>query len=140
MKIKIAQKQDELVSLLLLRKDVFINEQKVDYNLEFDNYDKSATHFIVLDNDNVIATCRIIDCGNSYKLGRFAVAKEYRKNKIGSKLLSYVENYARNNNIEYIELGAQIAAQNFYQQNGYKVTSETFYDANIPHKMMAKKL
>lgn len=140
MKIKVAKNQNELVGLLLLRKDVFVTEQKVDYQLEFDELDKTAIHIIIQENATVIATCRVLPYSDHYKIGRFAVEKNHRRLGLGSKLLQYIEEYAITHNISFLELGAQESAINFYQQNGFVINSDTFYDAGIPHKMMVKQL
>ena len=140
MEIKTAKTQDEFFGLIQLRKDVFVNEQSVDVNLEMDTYDLSALHFIAVEKEEVIATCRLILKEGYGKLGRMAVKKEHRSLHIGSKLLAYAEKQVLANNIFIIKLEAQTHAIDFYLANGYKITSSIFFDANIPHRMMEKQL
>ncbi|MFV0255178.1 MAG: GNAT family N-acetyltransferase [Erysipelotrichaceae bacterium] len=140
MEIKVANSQAEIIALILLRRDVFIFEQKVPLIEEFDEIDKTAIQLVVIDNQEVIATCRVIPTNNKYKIGRFAVKKAYRKQKIGSKLLEFIEKMAKTNNIDRLTLAAQITAIDFYQANGYKVYSDIFLDAGIEHLKMEKTI
>jgi len=140
MDIKLATTQAEFFALVQLRKDVFVNEQSVDVNLEMDKEDLTAWHFIAVENGEVIATCRLVVHHRQGKLGRFAVAAPYRHRAIGSQLINFVEEQAKSSGLTEIILGAQTHAIDFYLANGYSVCSDVFDDAGIPHKMMNKKL
>ena len=140
MEIKLADNQKDFFALIQLRRDVFVNEQKVDINIEMDDYDLTALHFVVWENRQVVATCRLVVNEFQAKLGRMAIALPFRHRKIGSLLLAYVENYARENAIKKIIVAAQIQALDFYLYNHYLETSEIFYEANIAHKMVEKIL
>lgn len=138
--IRIAKNQKEIFSLLKLRRLVFINQQKVDVNIEQDDDDIEAIHFIVLDQDKIIGTCRLVINQEKAKLGRMVVSEEYRHRNIGSSLLKFCEDYALENNIEKIIVAAQLEALDFYLKNGYLVNSQVFYEANIAHRMVEKFL
>lgn len=141
MEIKIAETQKEFFGLALLRKNVFVNEQSVDINIEIDDYDQIATHFVVLDDSlQVIGTCRLVNNLEFYKLGRMAIDPLYRHNKLGTDLLLFVEDYVKSTPIQKIVLGAQLHALDFYLKNDYLIISDVFYEANIPHKLMEKNL
>lgn len=140
MKIKIAETQREYFDLMFLRKEVFSNEQKVDINIEMDEKDREAIHFIGSRDEEIIATCRLVVDGTSAKLGRMAIAKSFRRQNLGRQLIAYVEDYAKKHNILKIVASAQIQALDFYLKNGYQIDSELFYEADIPHKTVYKKL
>jgi len=138
--IKVAASQAEFFGLMQLRKNVFTNEQHVDVNIEMDEDDLTALHFVVLQDDQVIATCRLVLHYPHAKLGMMAVAAVYRHQNIGSQLLSFAEANIKAAGFKTVSLGAQIQALEFYLHNGYQVCSAVFYDADIPHKMMEKNL
>ena len=128
-----------------IRKTVFIDEQKVPEELEWDEYDKESCHFIVstILGDEIgssiikaIATARMIPQGADIMLGRMAVIKDYRRNKVGSFLLKACIDYARNRKVKSVIIHAQEAVLNFYQRLGFIEQGEVFYEANIRHRQM----
>ena len=123
-----------------LRFDVFVTEQSVPESLEIDELDKTAEHFIAKDSNKIIATLRIVKLNNTAKLGRLAVAKAYRHKKIATRLITYAEDYCRQQGIDVIQLGAQITAKDFYKRLGYKEYGDIFIDAGIPHISMRKAI
>ncbi|MFM1977526.1 MAG: hypothetical protein RLZZ151_41, partial [Pseudomonadota bacterium] len=66
-----------------IRREVFINEQQVAEELEWDGFDQDALHAIVKKEQEVIGTARLIIDGQEAKIGRMAILKEYRDNSIG---------------------------------------------------------
>lgn len=123
-------------TLTSIRHRVFVEEQKVPVELEWDEYDDSATHFIVTLSGEAIACARLKDDG---QVGRMAVLKEYRNQGIGRQLLRFVIRTAAEKNIDNVYLHAQVSAIPFYEKQGFKTVGEIFYEANIPHREMSKK-
>ncbi len=125
---------------MYIRETVFINEQG--FCDEFDEIDKSAVHLVAYDEDKPVATCRFFwsDERNTYLLGRLAVLKEYRKNHLGSVIMTKAEALVRENNGVSIELHAQEQAIKFYEKQGYSVCSDMEYEEHCPHYWMRKKL
>jgi len=123
-------------TLKSIRQRVFVEEQKVPVELEWDEYDDSATHFIVTLSAEAIACARLKDDG---QVGRMAVLKEYRNQGIGRQLLRFVIRTAAEKNIDDVYLHAQVSAIPFYEKQGFKTVGEIFYEANIPHREMLKK-
>ena len=121
----------------LVRKKVFVEEQKVPLEIETDDSDKTCTHIVVTEDDRVIGAGRIDQNG---KIGRIAVLKEYRGMGIGKKIMDEIEAHAKKNNFDSVHLNAQKDVISFYEELGYEIRSEIFYEANIPHKKMSKKL
>ena len=141
MEIKKADCQSEFFGLMQLRKDVFVHEQQVDIDLEMDEQDLNAWHFVALDAEKVIATCRLILIDDYAKLGRMAVLPTYRHKQVGSQLITYAEKTARSYKIRKLVMEAQVQAIPFYLSNGYRVVAdEIIMDANIEHKLMEKLL
>ena len=86
----------------------------------------------------VVATCRIMPTEKKAKLGRMAVLKEYRNQKIASSLIQYVESQRNDIGFQTLQLGAQLQAIPFYESCGFHCYGDIFLDANIEHRMMEK--
>jgi len=135
LKIIIADWQKDKTSLQNIRRIVFIEEQGVPEDMEWDEYDTSSTHYLVTHNHKTIATARLKPDG---QIGRMAVLAEYRNQGIGSKLLQFVLKNAAQTNINKVYLHAQVEAIPFYEKQGFTSQSDIFYEANIPHREMLK--
>lgn len=125
-------------NLIDVRTRVFINEQLVPPDLEWDGYDSDCWHVIARTEDGTcIGTARMLYDGH---IGRMAVLAEYRKQGVGSQLLETLHQIARMQGIDHVFLHAQTSAVDFYRKHGYQITSDEFMDAGIPHVSMEKKL
>jgi len=124
--------------LIELRTRVFINEQLVPPDLEWDGYDTDCWHVIAItDSGRCIGTGRILYDGH---IGRMAVLPDYRKQGVGSALLGALHDIARTQGIQDVFLHAQTSATGFYKKHGYFIASDEFMDAGIPHVTMEKRL
>ncbi len=124
-----------------IRKEVFINEQGVDPKIELDSKDAACEHILALYKDEPIATARLLRVTEQkYKVGRMAVKKKFRRSGIGSKILQFIENHLKNNNVKFIELNAQKYVEEFYLKNGYAPIGNDFYEADILHIKMQKNI
>jgi len=124
--------------LSIIRQKVFIEEQQVPEELEWDEYDAECFHIIVTDKkNNAIATGRMKNNGH---IGRMAVLKQYRNQGIGSAILNKLTDIAQCNAFSELYLHAQTSAIDFYQKHDFIICSEEFMDAGIPHKTMKKNL
>lgn len=142
MEIKIVKNQKMLNEALKIRKLVFVDEQKVPLAEEIDEYETTATHFLVHNKNNqTIATCRTRNYNDKkIKIERICVLKTYRGLKIGEKLVIFAEQDAKKHGFKIAILAAQTQALNFYKKLGYQICSEPFMDANIEHYLMEKSL
>ena len=134
--IRIANWNTDKDDLFRIRRRVFIEEQHVPENMEWDQYDDSSTHFLVTLDNNVIATARLKTDG---QIGRMAVLAEYRNKGIGSKLLQFVLLTALQQKQKKVYLHAQVSAISFYEKHGFTTCGNIFYEADIPHREMSKK-
>ena len=135
--IKVTQWEDDKTHLSEIRRKVFIEEQKVPEDLEWDDDDKSCVHILVTDNNTPIATGRIKMDGH---IGRMAVLKSYRGKGVGSTVLKALIDFSKTLKMKSVYLHAQITAVPFYEKHGFKISSEEFMDAGIPHKSMTLDL
>lgn len=120
-----------------IRRAVFIDEQNVPEELEWDSDDEDATHFLVHTGGIDIACARLSTDG---KIGRMAVVKKYRNKGVGFQLLQYVISYARNNAYPSLYMHAQTSALGFYEKAGFSAKGELFSEAGIPHMEMTLRL
>lgn len=122
-----------------IREDVFIKEQG--FHNEFDDIDKRAIHICAYIGAQAIGCLRLYTDDpkkESYHLGRLALQKAYRHQKIGSQLVIYAEKKLRLLNAKEVLLDAQCYLQHFYESLGYSVNGEIFYDEHVPHIPMHK--
>jgi len=121
-----------------VREQVFIREQHVPKDLEWDEHDARAVHVVALDaNNQVIGTARLLANGH---IGRMAVLEAWRKKSVGSTMLEKLLLLAQQRNLPKVFLHAQTSAIGFYKQHGFRISGEEFMDAGIPHRYMEKNL
>ena len=135
--VKIADWETEANDLKAIRTVVFIEEQHVPVELEWDGLDPDCTHFIVRSDSKAIATARLKPDG---QIGRMAVLKPYRGHGIGEKLLTTVLTHATKTGLNCVYLHAQVQVVGFYRAFGFVTEGEEFKDAGIPHRAMVRKI
>ena len=136
LKVEIVKWIDGYAPLSMIREKVFIEEQKVTPQLEWDGKDEEAIHFLAYQDEKAIGCARACVIENHMQLGRMAVLKEYRNNGIGSFLIEKAITTAKLNQLSKISISAQCHAIDFYKKFGFEVTSEIYLDAGISHQDM----
>jgi predicted GNAT family N-acyltransferase len=120
--------------LVDIRTQVFILEQQVPVELEWDELDANAIHLLAQDKlGKPLGCARITDQG---KIGRMAVLKSSRGKGIGKALLNTAIEQCRARHWLDISLSAQTYAIGFYEKTGFMVCSDVYMDAGIPHRDM----
>ena len=99
-------------------------------------------HFVLLNESEVIACLVIITdhSKQSVKLKQMAVSDMFRKQGLGSSLITKVEAILRTEGIIKIVLSARITAIPFYETLGYLTQGNEYIEQTIPHIMMSKSL
>ena len=124
-----------------IRKAVFVEEQAVPLELEMDEYDGIATHFLMRDAEQTpLATARLLDKHGLAKIGRVAVRKEVRGLGLGLTLMQFVLDEARQRGFTEAVLDSQTYAIPFYTRLGFTAEGGEFDDAGIPHFLMRRNL
>jgi predicted GNAT family N-acyltransferase len=136
MKVIIAKTQKEILDNVLVRGKVFVIEQNIDWEIEFDGLDQSSILFTAYVDDVPVGAARLL--GN--KVGRVATLKAYRNRGIGKAIMDTVETYARLNDINKLELHAQLYVKDFYNHLGYVAQGKIFQEADIDHIHMVKQI
>lgn len=135
--VKIVSWKDAGNALSDIRLRVFIEEQSVPESLEWDGMDEDAVHVLALDASRVIGCARMLAGG---RIGRMAVLPEWRGRGVGRAMLETLIASAREQCLAHVSLSAQTHAIPFYAKSGFKVCSEIYDDAGIPHRDMVLAL
>ena len=136
--IKQSSWQDNEAALRMIRETVFMQEQNVPEELEWDGLDDAATHLIAWDNcGNPIATARMLNSGH---IGRVAVLPAWRGRGIGRAMMQRLLKIAADKGRQEVHLDAQVDALPFYRHLGFSARGEVFMDAGIPHRHMQMTL
>ena len=114
----------------LIREQVFIQEQQIAVEDEWDAEDAVSVHFVVYDQDQPIATARLL---KNNSVGRVAVLKSHRGLGIGKLLMQQIIQQAKHEQREFLKLSSQVHAIQFYAGLGFNVEGEQYLDCGIPH-------
>lgn len=118
-----------------IRKAVFVVEQGVDAQKEYDSFEAEAQHYLVLNGSDPIATARWRKTRDGVKLERFAVLAAYRGKGVGQFLVKLVLNDALKQG-KPIYLNAQVQVVDFYQKLDFVKEGHLFEEAGIQHFRM----
>ena len=125
-----------------LRTEVFVEEQEIPQELEWDEHDAKAMHALVLNKlGQPVATGRLLQPQPKLaQIGRMAVSKALRGGNLGRMVIDALVEAARQRGDHQVILHAQCSAEGFYQRLGFKAHGEVFQDAGIDHIEMTMKL
>lgn len=114
----------------LIRELVFICEQNIPEQDEWDDQDAISQHFVVYEQNQPIATARLL-VNNS--VGRVAVLKAYRGQGIGRLIMLEIIAYAQAQKRPSLQLSSQVHAISFYEKLGFSVQGDEYDECGIPH-------
>jgi predicted GNAT family N-acyltransferase len=134
--------ESQLQQAFSIREKVFVQEQQVPAEEEYDEYESSSRHFLAMNAaGKPCGTARWRFTDRGIKLERFAVLPEYRSQKVGSALvqalLEDIQNHPSAQN-KKLYLHSQVTAMGLYSKFGFKPVGEQFDECNIPHYTMEK--
>ena len=139
--IKKVSTPQELSDAQEVRRQVFIEEQGIKREVEFDGLDQNSDHLIAHNNNIPVGTARIRYKNDvQAKLERMAVLKPYRGRGIGKGIAKASLKLTETKGALEVVLNAQQAAAGFYEKLGFQQEGEPFEEAGIPHIAMTKKL
>lgn len=129
----------EMEAVRRVRRLVFIEQQAVPEELEWDEFDATACHFCLCVAGEVVGTARLVlKAGGVGKIGRVAVLQECRGAGAGAALTRHVMAEARGLGCGELVLDAQVPVIPFYERLGFAAEGEEFMDAGIPHRHMRR--
>lgn len=121
-----------------VRRAVFIEEQQVPEELEWDGLDPEAFHLLARDEGGrPIGSARMLLDGH---IGRMSVLQPWRGAGVGTGLLRRMIEEARQRGFKRVHLDAQVHAIGFYERLGFIAEGGEFMDAGIPHRHMVLAL
>lgn len=132
--IRVAAWPQDRHLLQQVREPVFVHEQGVPLEMEWDDDDVMAFHLLALDDDQrPIGTARLLATG---QIGRMAVLPEWRGRGVGRALLDRLLARAEEIGLGKLFLHAQTSAEGFYAKAGFTPVGRVFQEADIPHRKM----
>ncbi len=124
----------DLDALRSVRETVFVLEQRVPPEEEWDDEDPRCRHALARDDQGrPIGTGRLSLDG---KIGRMAVLPDWRGRGVGAALLQHLLDLARSRGLVEVRLNAQVSALEFYRRFGFHPHGDRFMEAGIAHQAM----
>lgn len=126
-----------------IRRTVFIDEQKVPEELEWDEFDEAGFHVLVFDDASrkAVATARLSPRGEGLSFfNRLAVLAPWRGTGAGRLLMETLLDEARRRSQCDLVLHAQTRARGFYERFGFAAEGEPYLEAGIEHVTMRRTL
>jgi predicted GNAT family N-acyltransferase len=132
--IRAVDYQADIALLRLIRETVFVKEQNVPIELEWDDLDPLCDHVLAIDfQGNPIGTGRLTP---EQTIGRMAVLEQWRGKGVGDALLVNLIELAKQKQLPSVSLHAQISAVGFYLKHGFLAYGPTYLEAGIVHQSM----
>lgn len=126
--------EEDQAAIAAVRTAVFVDEQKIPLEGEFDAEDPLSTHILVLDeNRDAVGTGRLEPSG---RLGRVAVVRRHRRRGIGRMIVAALLDLAAAKGLEQVVLHSQMHAVPLYAEFGFEARGAPFEEAGIPHIRM----
>lgn len=149
--VRVAEDLTDREACFAVRKEVFVVEQGVPQDIEYDTYDEDALHVLAVRDDGTpLGTGRLLHGSAALaktggepgvgSLGRLAVTRAARGLGIGAALVRGIEDAARARGLTAVDLHAQTHALGFYERLGYVAYGPEFPDAGMPHRAMRRAL
>ncbi|UOY92183.1 GNAT family N-acetyltransferase [Ectobacillus sp. JY-23] len=140
MNVQFVTTEQQLQDAFTVRKLVFVEEQGVSAEEEYDVYDEIAKHVVLYDENTPIGAGRMREVEDVGKLERICVLSSYRGKGAGRLIMDALEELAAAQQLHKVKLHAQTQAEAFYQRLGYQTISDVFMEADIPHVVMVKSI
>ncbi|MCP2034499.1 putative GNAT family N-acyltransferase [Planomicrobium sp. HSC-17F08] len=143
METKLITNEEDLKKAFAIREQVFVNEQGVAIEDEFDEFDaldSPCKHILISYNGQAVGAGRIRFLQKTGKLERICILEPYRKLGIGKIIIGSLEEIAKGQDATQVKLHGQTQAEGFYKKLGYETRSAVFMEDGIPHIVMTKDL
>jgi predicted GNAT family N-acyltransferase len=135
--------EESLRKAFHIRKEVFVEEQGVPLEDEFDEFDNlngQCEHILVYYGEQPVGTGRVRWVDEFGKLERICILEPYRKFGLGKVIITALEEIAQERGATRVKLHGQTHAEGFYKKLGYQSSSNVFLEDGIPHLLMTKEL
>lgn len=143
MELKIGSENYQRAASSYIRMRVFVLEQEIPMEDEFDDNDGENTVYVVIyDGNKPVATGRylLIDDGTTLRPTRIATLPEYRGQQLGTQIINALEDYAKTQGIKKSVIHADLRAVPFYQKLGYEIFSEVYQEDGVDCQNLKRDL
>lgn len=141
MEVWIVKTEIQMQDVFKVRKVVFVEEQNVPIDEEIDQFEEEATHFIAYSDEGIpIGAGRFRTIDDFGKVERICVLSDFRNKGIGQLIMNRIIDFAKEKQFLKIKLNSQTHAIPFYERLGFRIISDEFMDAGIPHRTMELNL
>ena len=138
LQIRLARWEKDADAIRAIRNSVFTVEQGISEDLDFDGRDHECVHVLAwLGDQETVGTARMLPDGH---VGRIAVHKAWRGQGVGTRLVAYLIEVARERDLAEIYLHSQAQAAEFYARLGFEIRGEPFMEAGLEHVLMVRVL
>jgi len=138
--LRVAVTREDVLKVMVVRGIVFIEEQKVDWEGEIDEFEETATHFLgeVAGQPVAVGRLRMLPDGRA-KVERIAVRPAWRGRGYARAVVRYVLDYARARGVRRYVMHAQVYLQKFYEEFGFQREGDIFAECGIDHITMVRE-
>jgi len=131
----------EYKKMVELRKEILRKPLGLDFSEADLENEKDDTLIAAYDDDEMVGCCMLCKIDDErVKLRQMAVHEDVQGKGLGAAILNFAENIARDKGYKTIFMHARESAVGFYEKLGYQINSEAFYEVNLPHYVMEKRL
>ena len=113
------------------------------FNEDDKKVDSESSHLLAVLNGEVVGCILVMHKDSdqkNLKMRQVAVSNKHQSMGIGSKLLKFSEDWARERNYQTMYCHARLTAVKFYTNNGYQTSGDEFLEVTIPHVFMSKSI
>lgn len=135
-RVNIVESKNDLHRVFDIRREVFVEEQKVDEREEYDEFEDTSKHLIAYLHNEAVGAARVRRTIKGIKLERFAVLRTARGKGVGAALVEKALDCCGNEDTVYLH--AQIQVVDFYSKFGFEKRGEEFEEAGIRHFLMVR--
>ena len=135
--VRLVTAPEDIINAFNIREKVFIKEQRIDREEEFDKWDESSRQLLAFHTGTPCGTARWRMTDEGAKLERFSVLPDFRREKVGTALIrGVVKDVREKEGSVRMFLNAQVKVLEFYSKEGFKPVGEIFMECGIPHQVM----
>jgi len=116
-----------------IRNEVFVEEQGIAKELDQDGKDKECSHVLVFEDNQAVATGRVIDTDDGPLIGRIAVLKEHRGKQYGDLVVRKLVDFCFRQGEKTVKVHSQLHVLGFYEGIGFQVSGKEFLENGISH-------
>ena len=135
---------DEMYEIAKSRFEVFVCEQKIVCEQDFDDKDKKCHHVMLKEEGRIVAYSRIVPEGLSYassSIGRVLVLESHRRKGIAQEMMKACMEFIKENlDDNKVILSAQLYVKSMYESVGFEAISDVYEEAEIPHIKMSVEI